>query len=333
MAAYYSILGLSLACSRPLPRLAAEPTPGADALEVELGNVPFDLPGRSTEGWELVFVSRHPDPEGESSLRIWRRAQRGLYRFLYSDGSEFFVDREGRRLWARWVEPNTLEDVASYLLGPILGFVLRLRGVITLHASAVVIDGQAVALAGPAGVGKSTTAAAFAQRGYPVLSDDITALKPAAGDFLVQADCPLLHLWPASSEILWGSSEALPRLSLTWDKRFLDLEKRGYRAERTPRPLAAVYLLAGEPVTSPPAVLEELHGRRGFMALLGNTYAHLLDREMQAHEFEVLARLFPKLSLLCLHRPESGLTPGELRDLIVADFRRRRSPAVATSAS
>ncbi len=333
MAAFYSVLGVNLACSHPLPRLAAEPVSGEDALDVELGNVPFDLPRHPAEGWEMVFESRHADPRGEPSLRIWRRAGGDVHRFLYSDGAEFFVDREGRHLWTRWVEPNTLEDVATYLLGPILGFVLRLRGVITLHASAVVIDGQAIALAGQAGAGKSTTAAAFAQRGYSVLSDDITAVKPAAGDFLVQADCPLLNLWPASSEMLWGSREALPRLSLTWDKRFLDLEKHGYRTERTPRPLAAVYLLRGEPVASSTAVVEELHGRRGYMALLGNTYAHLLDRQMQAYEFEVLARLLPRLSVLRLRRPARGLTPGELCDLVADDFRRRRSSAFATSTS
>ena len=51
-------------------------------------------------------------------------------------------------------------------LGPVFAFVLRLRGAVTFHASAVRI-GDAVAFLGPQGAGKSTTAAALALRGCP----------------------------------------------------------------------------------------------------------------------------------------------------------------------
>ena len=42
-----------------------------------------------------------------------------------------------------------------------MGFVMLLRGIVCLHASAIAIDDEAIALLGPAGSGKSTTAAAF----------------------------------------------------------------------------------------------------------------------------------------------------------------------------
>ena len=237
MTALYPVFGLALVCNRPLPRLTSSTTSeglSSRRVDVELGSVPFDLPVDSTADWTLRSASQLVDEGGEPVLRVWQKADGEIYRFYYSDATDFFVDRGGRRVWVRWADPNTLEDIATYLLGPILGFVLRLRGIVSLHASAVVVGGAAIALAGTAGVGKSTTAAAFAQRGYQVLSDDISALHPAGDDFLVQSDCPLLRLWPESSEMLCGSRDALPRLSLTWDKRFMDLEKHGYRAERSP---------------------------------------------------------------------------------------------------
>ena len=325
MAVFYSVFGLSLACNRRLPRLSTEPASAGEPLHVALGEVPFDLPPAAAPGWALVFESTILGLDSEPSVRIWRQEGGGPYRFLYSDRTEFFVDREGRRLWVRWAPPSSLEDAAGYLLGPILGFVLRLRGVVTLHASSVVVDGFALALAGAAGSGKSTTAAAFAQRGYPILSDDVVALEPAGSEFLVRADCSQLRLWPASSEMLYGSLDALPRLSSTWDKRFLDLEEHGYLAEREPRPLAAVYLLTPEDTESPQPSVRGLAGRRGLMTLVANTYAHLLDRQMQAHEFEILARLQAEIPLLRLRRPTAGIDPLELSDFIVDDFRRLRA--------
>src|SRR4029077_10951164 len=96
--------------------------------------------------------------------------------FFYSDGARFAVDRTGCEVYADWAENYTLEDACTYLLGPVIAFVLRLRGVICLHASAVIVDGRAIALFGLAGAGKSTTVAACALRGFSVLSDDVAVL-------------------------------------------------------------------------------------------------------------------------------------------------------------
>src|SRR5919201_1469078 len=77
--------------------------------------------------------------------------------FFYGDGARFAVERQGREVWADWPENYSLEDACTYLLGPVMGFVLRLRGVTCLHASAVAVGDHAIALAGSPGSGKSTT--------------------------------------------------------------------------------------------------------------------------------------------------------------------------------
>jgi hypothetical protein len=55
-----------------------------------------------------------------------------------------------------------------------------LRGLEVLHASAVVLDGRAVALAGACRAGKTSVAGYLAAAGAPFLTDDVLAVEPEA---------------------------------------------------------------------------------------------------------------------------------------------------------
>ena len=114
---------------------------------------------------------------------------------------------------------NTFEDLLTYLLGPVLGFLLHLRGVPCLHGSAVAVEEGAVAFLGPAGSGKSTTAALFARHGHGVFSDDIVPVHEKDEPFLVHPGYNYLRLWPESGRMLFGAAETLPRITPTWGKR------------------------------------------------------------------------------------------------------------------
>ncbi len=254
-------------------------------------------------------------------LTVWRLTGGGYFQLCYSDGTRFVVDRNGAQIWATWPDTSTLEDLSTYLLGPVMGFVLRLRGATCLHASAIVVDNQAIALVGVAGAGKSTTAAAFAEQGYPVLSDDIVALWDRDGSFFVQPGYPRLRLWPSSVDALYGPEGTLPRLTPTWDKRYLDLTRGNYQFQREPLPMAAVYLLQ-ERCNDPKApFVEPLSASAGMMALVANTYAtNLLDKTMRAREFESLGRL---ITTVLLRRVISHADPihlSKLCDVILDDF-------------
>jgi hypothetical protein len=186
------------------------------------------------------------------------------------------------------------------LLGPVLGFVMRLRGVTCLHASVVAIGGRAIALAGPAGSGKSTAAAGFASMGHAVLADDIAALIPHDGALHVQPAYPQLRLWPDSVAMLYGAPDALPRLTPTWDKRALQLSSAG-AFQRQPLPLGAVYLL-GESCDDSESVVE-VSGADRLVMLLANTYVgYLLDAAMRQKEFDWLVRVATTVPVRHLNR-------------------------------
>lgn len=67
-------------------------------------------------------------------------------------------------------------EVRLFFFGTVLAALCYRRGLIPLHASAIDINGRALLLSGPSGIGKSTLAATFYQHGYPLLSDDLCAL-------------------------------------------------------------------------------------------------------------------------------------------------------------
>lgn len=279
---------------------------------------PAEENGRGQE--ELIYTnadSGHPHNRGQC---IWRLAEKGFLRITYPDGTQFWLDDRRETLWATWPETLSLEETCTYLFGPILGLLLRLRGTTCLHASAVNIEGRAVAFVGAAGTGKSTTAAAFARRGFAVLSDDIVPLVERDDLFLVLPAYSHLCLWPDSVKMLYGSPNALPRLSPNWEKRRLPLGEKGTRFENHALPLGAIYILGNRRAISAPRV-EQVCLQPALFSLVAETYANkTLDRDMRALEFAVMGRLVASVPVRRVF-PHSNAS--RLRDLcraVEADF-------------
>jgi hypothetical protein len=314
----YAVFGLLLRSPLEIPGLtperASSKTPD---VEVHLGASPETSDGFQSGPEELIYASSDTTESGEPALRIWRSTNGALLRLDYFDGAHFWLDAKGTAVWGVWPETLSLEDVATYILGPVLGLLLRLRGIPCLHASAVVFGGSIVAFAGSEGAGKSTTAAALASRGYAVISDDIVALVERAGSFFVLPAYPYLSLWPESVKILYGPEKNLPSFSPSYDKRRLFLGENRLRFQEQPMPLGAVFLL-GERVADPAApFIEPLPPRESLVSLVANSFAtNLLDKDMRAREFELLGRLVASVPVWRLRPHEDGSRIDRLCDLI-----------------
>ena len=283
----YLVCGLCVRSNRFIPDLIPSESSSTD-VEVSFQEQPQSLRfARET----LRYSSNESTLSGEPAVRLWETASSpSLYELFYADGTRFVIDRAGSKVWANWASGSTFEDTLTYLLGPVLGFVLRLRGTTCLHASAIAIDGVAIALAGPGGVGKSTAAAQFASRGYPILSDDIVTLQEAGMLFLVQPSPARLRLWPSSVEHLYGHPDALPRLTPSWEKRYLDLRTGGLHFQSTAQPLAAIYVLGNNEDSA--AEIDDLHGSAGMLQLLANVYVnYLLDDSFRESDFLRIAKV------------------------------------------
>jgi hypothetical protein len=241
---------------------------------------------------------------------------------VYSNETIFLVDGTAERVWGTCLPPFTNEDVTNYLVGPVMGFVLRRRSILALHASAVSVAGHAVALCGESQAGKSTTAAALALRGTPVLCEDITPLMQEDGRFQVEPGYPRICLWPDAVEELFGARDALPQLTPSWEKFFLPLEGRNAKFEAQRKPLGAVYMLAPRAAEANAPRIEEVGPREALLELVQNTYMNwLLDRDQRAAEFDALSKLVTQVPVRRIVPHADPGRIGELCDLILADAR------------
>jgi hypothetical protein len=240
---------------------------------------------------ELIYSSSSQFSEAEPSLQVMSVKRGAFICFFYRDGARFAIRADGSELWADWPEGYSLEDAATYLVGPVMGYVLRLKGVTPLHASAIEIEERAIAIVGAPGAGKSTTAAAFAHMGHGVLSDDVAAVRERSAEFEVAPGYPRVNLWPDSVHALHGSEDALPLITPGWGKRYVPLGQHG-RFESRCLTLGAIYFLGARDTSRSTPVIEAVAPADALVSLVANTYVnYVLNRDMRHREFDVLSKI------------------------------------------
>jgi hypothetical protein len=217
---FYRISGLSVASDIALPGLIAGKASPISDVTIRRGAVPDRL--------EMTIGS---GPTWQAGNRQFLLRIPGIARFLLDDGRAivFAPDSE-----------DSLADLPIFVIGTVFGILLHQREQIVLHASAVRVNGKAVLFCGSSGTGKSTLAAALAQRGYPLVTDDVCTVSIEAGAApMVHSDGRQLKLW----------AHAIDRLDLAparGERVRAELEKFYVTPSEIftePLPLGAVYML------------------------------------------------------------------------------------------
>jgi hypothetical protein len=316
----YSSFGLLLRSNLPIPELVPVKALSSDPIvNIHMNESP---PQKcSSQPKTLSYTSEYTDPTGQPALRIWKTLDGQFLYLAYFDGTEFWMDRKGTELWAQWPDNLTIQDTATYLLGPVLGLLLRLRGVTCLHASAISVGDRAIAFVGSEGAGKSTTAARFAQNGCPVVSDDVVAISERQGSYYVFPAYPYLSLWPDSVTIVYGPQKELPSFSANWNKRLLSLSANNLKFQDKQLQLGALFIL-GERNSLPDSPrVEPLTPKEALLSLVANSYAtNLLDKDMRAVEFEFLGRMLQSLPVQRLVPHQDPSQIDRLRDVVLRSF-------------
>lgn len=325
----YRIYGLRLQTDRALSGVLATQPSGSPDVRIHLtGGMPDELRARDSD-WRPIPGTTTDEHEAarESVLELPGQSYLRLEYAIDADTMEFTIDRNGSRIWATWPPKAVFDDVASLLLGPVLGRALRLRGLPCLHGSAVVIGDRALAVVGARAAGKSTTAAGLAARGHAVLADDITALTEEQRAYLVHPGYLRLRLWQPAIEAFYGSRDALPRVQSNRNKRYLDLTSASgssqWRFRNQPSPLGAVYVLAERQAAKDAPSLRPLSPAQALLTLTAHSYARqTLDREARAREFAFLARLARRVPVRRVERPDDMSAVPQMCSVIEKDFER-----------
>ena len=195
-----------------------------------------------------------------------------------------------------------LSPAAALLAGPVQGILWHQRGLLPLRATAVVVDGRALVIAGATAVGKSTLAATLAARGHSVLSDAVCVFRPSGTRGVsMLPGMPRLRLWRDVLDLLGLPADAAARIHRSREEYLVDMPGRGASGARE---VAAVVVLTRMGTT--PATIERLRGHRAVGALREVIHAR--------REGEALGRrhdMFAALSRLAAAAPVWRLTVSE----------------------
>ena len=163
----------------------------------------------------------------------------------------------------------SMRNVRLYLLGSAFGLLCHQRGLMPLHANAIVVDGEAVAFAGTSGAGKSTLAAYFQSRGHQLLCDDVCVVSfDSDGQPLAWPGLSRLKLKADAVTAFGHDSEQLERVVERWDKFHLPFSRD---IGHGPLPLRRLYILRTHE-TEAEARFFRLRGANAVEAVAAQTY-------------------------------------------------------------
>jgi hypothetical protein len=282
--------GLTIASAIAIPGLppATSARPPDIRIHVESKPAWTDVP------FHTIHASPYHTEHGRPIVTVGR-ADAGFH-LDYADGTHIWVDPAGTEVWCMSAPGATLADTATYLIGPVLGFALRRRGALALHASGVVVDGEAMLMVGPHAAGKSTTAAAFTARGCGLVADDVTHLRCGQDGWLAARYQTGIRLWPDAVALLLGDGADLPRATPTWNKRVMTVMAPADVVPPAVRVRSIVFLDPREAGSQAPRLTVVGKAEAVVRLATHSSASHLLDEELRKAEFTALGDLVQQVT-------------------------------------
>ena len=233
-----------------------------------------------------------------------------------------FTVRHGREIVIDALPDTPERNVRLFLLGSAMGLLLHQRGMFPLHANAMVLNGQAVAIAGEPGAGKSTLAAWFARQGLQLVGDDVIALKVGDHGVTAMPGPPRVRLWRQSLDRFGLGSEGLEPSYVDPDYDKWDLPVPADALASEELPFSVAYVLADGPAIA----FTQLGGAASAAALFDHTYrGDYLERieGAAAAHWRSVARLAASIPVFRLERPRD-LSQLDALGTALLDHARRR---------
>ncbi len=199
--------------------------------------------------WTLVVDSSSAPiggtPTGEDqvygSVRVRGAVDDDWFWLRYDDTGVFRIARDGHRIvWHPPAGDRPDEAAAADVIGRVLALAMHMKGIFTLHASAVSpTPGRTIALMAPKGYGKSTLAASLLGAGARLVSDDAVPVSVGVdGTAVVRPGIHQVRLWRDSADRVGADAAAAAGRKVVVS-RFEDEQ-----LVQEPTAFAAAYVLA-----------------------------------------------------------------------------------------
>jgi hypothetical protein len=217
-----------------------------------------------------------------------------------------FSIESGRKITVTHNSDIESAEILPFIYGSCMGASLYQRGIIPLHGSAVLTGKGAVLFLGISGAGKSTTAAM--QRGYPIICDDISAVKLADKKAVLISSNADLKLWKRSLDMLDKSPEGLAPVRNKFEKYYLPLKNKNLKEHY---PVHKIYILQTHNEESI-EFSEPLKGKEKFYRVERHAYRRKFIKGLNRNRefFNTIIPLLSKTEVKKVTMPKNGYFTG-----------------------
>lgn len=207
-------------------------------------------------------------------------------------------------------------DLVAFLMSSAIGVLLQQRGTLPLHASAVATDRGALLIAGKSGAGKSTTMAALTQRGFAMMSDDITPVILDGATPVARPAYPSSRLWGDALQGLGQSAKTLAQVREKIDKFYLPIGTFHDQIE----PIAGVVIMDvhnGTDVQVEPVSASEAYG---LLSRFSFRKRFLKCQDLLPFQFAVTTAMARAVRVIRVRRPMTPFSADQVAEEIANTF-------------
>ena len=249
-----------------------------------------------------VHTSRFMTDVGESVLSIYALDDGYVCRFAGIVDFYLFPDL----IIAHPLDPASRHMVETLLLGEIFSIWLELKDIRMIHASAIVINNEAIAFLSFSTGGKSSLAAAFAQQGYLILTDDLLPVENRHNLFLARSGYPAMRMWPDQAAHFLGSYEDLEFVRPEYSKRRVVIGPQGFGTFCSEEKLLKVIYVPQRRSPGSAISIEPVSKKDAFFVLLQNSFSGGIveDLGLQPQRMNFFSRMVKQVPVRILNYPE-----------------------------
>ncbi len=275
------------------------------------------VPGAWKDG-PPIYRSPRRFEDGESVSHLYRLDSWEVFSFPRL--ADFYL--QAHRIVGQPLGQPDIDLVELRFLGPVLSYWLERRGIPALHASAVEVNGRAIAFLSRHGGGKTGLAAAMMQAGHSLLTDDVLPVEEGSGVFHARPGYPQMRMWPDEAAYFVARAEELPLVLPQLTKRRVRVGADGFGAFRdTALPLAGLYIAERRPESVAVEILD-VSPRDALIELVRHSFSpHLVEAAgLQPSRFDLFSRLVRSVPVRRLVYPSGFARLPEVAEILLRSW-------------